>query len=99
MEILLLITCSGYLQSLENCLNSSKLIIDFSRLDTKPTTSILIVRIKEDIIVIIIIIIIIIIIVVIMIIIIIINFGKFQKHPNLMNVIFSSNRNCESLKV
>ena len=98
MEILLLITCSGYLQSLENCLNSSKRIIDFSRLDTKPTTSILIVRIKEDIIVIIIIIIIIIIIVVIMIII-IINFGKFQKHPNLMNVIFSSNRNCESLKV
>ena len=97
MEILLLITCSGYLQSLENCLNSSKRIIDFSRLDTKPTTSILIVRIKEDIIVIIIIIIIIV--VVIMIIIIVINFGKFQKHPNLMNVIFSSNRNCESLKV
>ena len=95
MEILLLITCSGYLQSLENCLNSSKRIIDFSRLDTKPTTSILIVRIKEDIIVIIIIIIV----VVIMIIIIVINFGKFQKHPNLMNVIFSSNRNCESLKV
>ena len=85
MEILLLITCSGYLQSLENCLNSSKRIIDFSRLDTKPTTSILIVRIKEDIIVIIIIIIIV---VVIMIIIIVINFGKFQKHTNLMNVIF-----------
>ena len=98
MEILLLITCSGYLQSLENCLNSSKRIIDFSRLDTKPTTSILIVRIKEDIIVIIIIIIVVVVIMII-IIIIFINFGKFQKHPNLMNVIFSSNRNCESLKV
>ena len=35
LKIPLLITCSGYLRSFKNCLNSSKRIINFSGLDAK----------------------------------------------------------------